>query len=268
MSGIALAPYRVEAYNTAHFSENKIHDDEVARRYGFSGGLVPGVDVYAYMTHAALTRWGRAWLERGRAECRFLKPVYEGETATVTAVESDGGLAITVESRGEPCATGTAFMSEAPAAPNIADFAEAQPPATRPAADEQTLAPGRTLGIAPFQLTPEFAERHLRDVREADPIYAREGLAHPGTILRLCNWVLAQNVVLGPWIHVGSNLQNLAVARVGDELTVRARVTGNYERKGHRFVEIDALAIANGTTALARIAHTAIYRPRQVEAAA
>src|SRR5215471_10381328 len=95
MDEIALAPYRVEAYNTAHFSENKIHDDEVARRYGFSGGLVPGVDVYAYMTHAALARWGRAWLERGRAECRFLKPVYEGETATVTAVESDGGLAIT-----------------------------------------------------------------------------------------------------------------------------------------------------------------------------
>ena len=39
-------------------------------------------------------------------------------------------------------------------------------------------------------------------------------------------------------------------------------------RKGHRFVEIDALAIANGRTALARIAHTAIYRPRQVDAAA
>ena len=268
MSGIALAPYRVEAYNTAHFSENKIHDDEVARRYGFSGGLVPGVDVYADMTHAALARWGSAWLERGRAECRFLKPVYEGEIATVTAVEQDGGLAITVESRGEPCASGTAFMTEAPDAPSVEEFAIAQPPPARPAADEQTLAPGRTLGIAPFRLTPEFAERHLRDVRETDAIYVRESLAHPGTILRLCNWVLAQNVVLGPWIHVGSNLQNFAVARVSDELTVRARVTDNYERKGHRFVELDALAIGNGCTALARIAHTAIYRPRQVDAAA
>jgi acyl dehydratase len=268
MKQVALAPYRVEAYNTAHFSENKIHDDEVARRYGFSGGLVPGVDVYAYMTHAALARWGRAWLERGRAECRFLKPVYEGETAIITAAEKDDGLAIRVESRGETCASGVAWMSEAPAAPAINDFAEAQPPAARPPADEQTLAPGRLLGITPFRLTAEFAERHLRDVRENDPIYAREGLAHPGTILRLCNWVLAQNVVLGPWIHVGSKLQNFAAARVGDELTVRARVTDNYEHKGHRFVELDALAIANGGIALARIAHTAIYRPRQVDAAA
>jgi hypothetical protein len=268
MNHVALAPYRVEAYNTAHFSENKIHDDEVARRYGFSGGLVPGVDVYAYMTHAALAYWGRPWLECGRAECRFVKPVYEGETATVLAVERDGGLAMTVESRGETCASGTASMTDAPAAPKLDDFAEARPPTVRPAADEQTFKPGTRLGIAPFRLTPEFAAQYLREVRESDPIYACDGLVHPGTILRLCNWALAQNVVLGPWIHVGSKVQNFAAARVGDELTVRARITDNYEHKGHRFVELDALAISNGGTALARIAHTAIYRPRQVDAAA
>ena len=56
--------------------------------------------------------------------------------------------------------------------------------------------------------------------------------------------------------------------RIGDELTVRAEVTGNYERKGHRFVDLDALVIANSRTPVARIAHTAIYRPRQVDAAA
>ena len=55
--------YRVQAYNTAHSSENKIHDDAVARRFGFTGGLVPGVDVYAYMMHLPVARWGRAFLE-------------------------------------------------------------------------------------------------------------------------------------------------------------------------------------------------------------
>ena len=268
MSDIVLAPYRVEAYNTAHDSENKIHDDEVARRYGFSGGLVPGVDVYGYMTHAALAHWGRAWLERGRAECRFLKPVYEGETATVTAVARDGGLMIEVESRGEACASGQAWMTDAPSPPRLDDFAAARPPAVRPAADARTLATGTRLGIAPFLLTADYAVRYLRDVRETDPIYAREGLTHPGTILRLCNWTLSHNVVLGPWIHVGSKLQNFAAGRVGNELMTRARVTGNYERKGHRFVDVDVLVIANGNTAIARIAHTAIYRPRQVSAAA
>ena len=51
MTESALRPYRVEAFNTAKESDNKIHDDAVARRFGFTGGLVPGVDVYAYMTH-------------------------------------------------------------------------------------------------------------------------------------------------------------------------------------------------------------------------
>ena len=37
--------YRVSAFNTAKQSENKMHDDVVAQRYGFSGGLVPGVEV-------------------------------------------------------------------------------------------------------------------------------------------------------------------------------------------------------------------------------
>ena len=37
-----IETYRVSAYNTAKQSENKMHDDTVARRFGFSGGLVPG----------------------------------------------------------------------------------------------------------------------------------------------------------------------------------------------------------------------------------
>ena len=53
--------YAVVAYNTAHASENKIHDNTVARRFGFAGGLVPGVDVYAYMAHLPVARWGRGF---------------------------------------------------------------------------------------------------------------------------------------------------------------------------------------------------------------
>jgi len=102
-------------------------------------------------------------------------------------------------------------------------------------------------------------------VRESDPLYAQEGIAHPGVVLRTCNWALSHNVVLGPWMHVGSTVQNIGLARVGDELTARARVSANYERKGHRFVELDALVLASGRP-VAHIAHVAIYRPREVAA--
>jgi len=88
-----LETYRVEAYNTSKLSENKIHDDAVARRFGFCGGLVPGVDVMAYMMHVPVAKWGRAFLERGLIEARFVKPVYDGEIAEVNAaLESSPGL--------------------------------------------------------------------------------------------------------------------------------------------------------------------------------
>jgi hypothetical protein len=262
-----LSPYTVEAFNTAKVSENKIHDDEVAKKFGFGGGLVPGVDVYAYMTHLPIERWGRAWLEHGTAECRFMKPVYDGDRVTVTATETAGSLDIKLECRGVLCATGSAALPEAASPPALAEFREVAERASRPTADEASLALDTWLGIVPLDATPELAAQYLRDVRETSPLYAREGLVHPVVVLRLCNFALTRNVTFGPWMHVGSKIQHFAAAKIGDALGVRARVTGNYEHKGHAFVDIDALVLANKTTPIARVSHISIYRPRQLAAA-
>ena len=267
MTAAALGPYRVEAFNTAKASENKIHDDAVARRFGFGGGLVPGVDVYAYMAHLPVARWGRAWLERGAAECRFQKPVYDGEIATVTAVETAEGLDLRVESRGELCAAGHASLPEGPPPPPESFAEPPLPPADRPPASGTTLAAGTLLGIRPLLITRELVEQCVADLRETETLYLKEGLAHPVIIARTGNWALNHNVVLGPWMHVGSKLQHFAAARIGDQLSLRARITGNYERKGHRFVDVDVLVLANRASPIARIAHTAIWLPRQLAAA-
>jgi acyl dehydratase len=264
MGVAALSSYTVNAYNSAHDSENKIHDDTVAGRFGFRGGLVPGVDVYAYMTHLPVARFGRAWLERGNATCRFQKPVYDGDDAIVTAGETAHGLDLRVESHGELCATGTASLPGRPPPPPGLGEAAPSPPATRVPADETSLAPGTLLGMRPLRVTADVAARYLQDLRETEPLYARESLIHPGLILRTCNWALMHNVALGPWIHVGSTIQHVAAAHVGEELSVRARVSANYERKGHRFVELDAVVVSGAHTPVAQITHTAIYRPRQV----
>jgi acyl dehydratase len=267
MSAAILAPYLVSAFNTAHDSENKIHDDATARRFGFGGGLVPGVDVYGYMTHLPVMRWGRAWLERGSAECRFFKPVYDGDEATVTATEQAGWLDIAVESRGEVCATGRAGLTELADVPRLDQFRQVPQRTERPPADEASLPVESWLGLDSYPITPEMAARYLADAKETATIYAEQRLVHPRDILRSCNFVLSRNVLLGPWIHIGSRVQHLQAVAVGDSLSVRARITGNYEHKGHRFVELDALVIAGDDKPAARIAHTAIYRPRQVAAA-
>ena len=263
-----LGPYRVEAFNASKESENKIHDDAVAQRFGFRGGLVPGVDIYAYMTHLPVQRWGRAWLERGTAECRLLKPVYDGDTAVVTAIEAAAALDLRIESHGELCVTGRAALTPGQVAPPPT-FAEGPvPPAERPTADEATLAIGTRLAMNPFRVTDEYVEEYLRTVRETEPLYTRENFVHPGTILHIGNWVLRHNVVLGPWMHVGSTVQHFAAAHIGDELSARAVVTANYERKGHRFVELGVQVYAAQKTPIARVGHIAIYRPRQLADAA
>ena len=265
---MSLQPYHVEAYNTAKASENKIHDDATAKRFGFKGGLVGGVHVYAYMTHLPVQRWGRAWLERGTGEARFGKPVYEGDIAEIAATEDADGLALSVTSAGVLCATGRAGLPHAVAMPNVADFKAVPVRAERLPADEKSLAVGDWLGMNPLAITAEYHAQDLADTRETEPLYARENIVHPGTVLRCCNWALSHNVVLPAWMHMGSTVQNLGVARVGDTLGVRARVTKNYEHKGHKWVEIDALVLADEATPIARVTHIAIYRPRQLAQAA
>jgi acyl dehydratase len=266
-TGMTIERYRVPAYNTAKLSENKMHDDAVARRFGFSGGLVPGVDVMAYMMHLPVKKWGRAFLERGLIEARFVKPVYDGEIADVTGEESDGVLSIEVESRGQLCATGSASLPASAPSPSMSDFAETAAVTERKPVNAASYELGKWLGTVPRTWAGEAAHEYLADVRERDPIYASEGLGHPGLLQRVMNRVLVDNAILGPWIHVGSRMQLLTAARSGDELTARAKVTGNYEKKGHRFVELDALVIANGRTALAHCQHFAIYQPREQAAA-
>src|SRR5436190_3004149 len=189
LMSIELEAYSVVAYNTAKDSENKIHDDAVAKRFGFTGGLVPGVDVYAYMAHLPVARWGRDFLQRGSLQARFLKPVYDGKIAIVAGAETDGGLDIEVRSRDELCATGHATMTRTQA-PALDTFEETAAVAERSPADEASLRVGRRFGIKPLSITKEWAARYVEDVRERDPLYVREGLSHPGQLPRLFNWAL------------------------------------------------------------------------------
>jgi len=262
-----IAAYAVEAFNTAKQSENKMHDDSVARRFGFAGGLVPGVEVLAYMVHQPVKRWGRAFLERGLIEARFIKPVYDGEIAEVVAGETGEGLSLEVTSQGQLCAIGSASLPAVAPDVALADYREVPPAAVRSPVNAESFAPGSWLGTAPRAWPGPAAKVYLSEIRERDPIYASEWIGHPGMLQRVMNRLLVDNVILGPWIHVGSRMQLLSVIEETDEITARGRVVANYEKKGHRFVELDAMVVANGDRPLAHCHHVAIYQPRALAAA-
>jgi acyl dehydratase len=264
------AAWKLQAHNTATQSDNKIHDDEVARRFGFGGGLVPGVDVYAYLTHPPAEAWGLDWLERGTMQARFSKPVYEGDTVHVVPLDQyddvDGvhtGLELR-NSDDEVCATGAACLphraAEQPDLERWPDIAQVEAP---PPASPESLTVGTRLGLHPHGFHADRAGDYLDDVRETLPIYRTARVAHPGWLLRDANYVLSSNVRLGPWIHVESSTQHHRAVHDGSSVSTRAVVTAEWEHKGHRFVTLDVAVIA-GNQLAARIAHTAIYAPRQV----
>jgi hypothetical protein len=256
-----LAPYSVVAHNTATTSTNKIHDDEVARQFGFRGGLVPGVDVYAYLTHPPAAAWGLDWLRRGTMRARFHQPVYDGDPVEVVPTGEAGELELR-DSGGEVCATATASLPvdhPSPVDPGAwPDVPQATDP---PPASPEVLVPGTAFALTPRRFHAERAIAYLADVRETLPVYPGEGIAHPGFVLRDANHVLSANVRLGPWIHVESAVQHLGLVGDGDALTARAIVTAEWEAKGHRFVTLDVLHVV-GDRPVARTTHTAIYRPR------
>jgi hypothetical protein len=152
--------------------------------------------------------------------------------------------------------------------PLLSDFKAVAARAERVSADEKSLAIGDWLGMNPLTVTDAYQAQDKEETRETLALYMAEGIVHPVTVLRCCNWVLSHNVVLPAWMHMGSTVQNLGIARVGDTLSARARVTKNYEHKGHKWVEVDALVLANEARPIARVTHIAIYRPRQLAEAA
>lgn len=262
----ALPTHSLQAVNTATDSPNRIHDDEVARRYGFSGGLVPGVDVFAWLCHPPVAAWGRDWLGGGTLQARFLHPVYDGEQVAVGPPSQIGhhpGAEVPLEVRnhaGLVCATAVAARS-APPPPDVSGWVAPPVPVDPPRASEQSLAAGTVLGAFEVTYRAELSGPYLDALGEGLPVFRDEGVAHPGFLLRTANWLLAANVVLGPWIHVESQVALHGIVADGAQLSTRGQVLDRYERKGHRFVVLDVLVVADERPAL-RARHTAIYEPR------
>lgn len=264
--------YRVRARNTSVDSENKIHDDTVGASYGFRGGLVPGITVYAYMTVPLVERFGLDWLERGSMQVKFHQPFYAAEEVTVNARVDAASEPINVSltagrSDGTVCATALATINDPSkwlGEDRISDYPKAALPdaESRPEASRDSLVAGATLGTLSekFELPDAVL---LESLDERLPIYfGSQAVAHPFALLRLSNQILMSNVKLGPWIHTASDLINRSAIHNGEEVSVRGRVRECFERKGHEFAVLDVLVVANDDRIVQQVRHTAIYRPR------
>ncbi len=272
--GQVLPGYEVTAFNFATESDNKIHDDEVAREYGFRGGLVPGVAMWAYMVRPVFEALGRDFLEGGYMRARFVRPTYDGDRVRAgVAVQQIEPLALDLQlldSSGQVCATGEAGLLESRPELDPSSFPWAPLPARedRPPASLESLVPDRVLGSydVPAGLSLDDLAALAEKYREEHPSFAAAAgsaaLLHPVWVLDRANELLVSNVVLGPWIHVGSEVRYLALPEWSEPLSLRGRVREAYERKGHEIVVLDLVLLGPDERIHALVEHTAIVRPR------
>lgn len=260
----------LQVVNYAPASENAIHQDDFAKLYGFTGGLVPGVGVYAQMTHPLALAAGAEWTDHGWLSAKFIKPVYDGEAVTVLCRPSGnnpGVIAVEVRNpRGELCAVGEAGPG-APAEP--LPRAEDYPLLPLPPRDQRRqpaaadLPSGLVLGAVPVASDPQSREDpYFETLRDTLPLYRGPGgRLHPAFLPHIANRVVARNIAVGPWIHTESRVRHFAPLKASPVCGMRGRVKQSYSKRGHDYVQLDLAVFDPDGRAIASILHTAIVRP-------
>ena len=265
------APYQVRTHNASSASENRMHSDDVARQFGFKGGLVPGVTVFSHMTQPMVARHGEAWLARGTADVSFGKPAYESELLSIhTTATGAGEYSLTcLNEQGVELARMNAAL---PVSTALADargnIAPAPPLQERPTVTWDLMEVGKPFPALAWTPTRDENLQWCDDARDELPLY-REGAApllHPGFILRQANFVLRKRFVIPAWIHASSRITFFEALRAGATYEVRAIPEEKWNHKGHEFVRL-YVALRCGQRTVAEVLHTAIFRPRMRGAA-
>ena len=209
------------------------------------------------------------WLSKGGMSARFIKPVYDGDRVKVVAKRTGkGGGEFEIQvlnAEGTLCAVGSAGIpSDKLEAPRAADYPRRPLPETgkRTEARAASLPVGMPLGTWDFFLEVDGAERKARDEYLDDlSIYAgSDAIYHPGYLLRQGNWILMNNVALGPWVHTRSEVRNFASPKAGEKLSMRGFVAGAYEKKGHEMADFDLAIFDSQDRCIMKVLHTAIIR--------
>ncbi len=266
-----LTVHEVVAKNYGADHANRIHSDDGAARYGFTGALVPGVGLYAYLTQPVLETLGMEWLARGAMSAKFIHPVYDGERVYIEC-RSAGIDPIELRLElfnlsGVLCAAGAAELPSSLQRLDRDDY----PLHALPANDEQVPAAidnfrvGDRLGSLEFTL--DWAGRmakFLDDVLEYSPVYCGyDAVCHPAFWIAQANEILMRNMVLGPWIHTASEAQHYSVARDGERVSLRGRVIDLHVRRGNEYISLELGFFGEQGRQIAKVKHTAIIKLRE-----
>lgn len=266
--------WQAVAFNQATESSNQIHSDEMAKAYGFKGGLVPGVTISSYLMHPAVEAWGEHWLSSGQAEITVHRPLYDGYAFDVEVSDATDHSyrAVLVDQEGTRCASGTLQLVEDD---GVRPVRRGDPMLERdqpiPPVSREVLERFRDEGMhalpARWKATHDMAT-YLSDPAAMPAIHRPDGhgLANGAFLLGLTNWVLAGNTYMNPWVHAQTDSRFYAAVAPDTDLVVECAVADLFERKGHEFVDARVDVYVRDTDeAVMSATLRAIYRLRPPE---
>lgn len=264
----SIADLQIRALNDAESSENRIHSDDIAAKYGFTGALVSGVNVFGYLTQPLVKHYGAAFLSQGMMDVIFLKPAYQHDLLTITT--SDEGANSKHQRHHVTCATNedgvllakleSWLPNELPAVNKLA----ASPCGAQQDEREEIrwelihLHQGAAKHI--WQPTSSDNEIRIDAQRDESDIYLGENeFIHPYYLLDACNKALMRLFILPAWIHTGSRLTLRRAIRTGQTIDVRATAIDKWERRNHQFIKLYIAMRVDEEVAL-EVEHTAIFK--------
>lgn len=262
------------AYNQVPDSDNRIHSDELAREYGFSGALVPGVTVSAYLIQPAVEKWGLEWLNRGQAHVIVTSPLYDAaEFAVQTEWDGDSYQAVLI-SDGNKNASASVSLQVVDPRHDIGRRGDPDMPDNYlgPQASYETMLSLQRNGCMAkkflWSADHEMA-RYFRSQSAMPPLLRTDGEAGSGGfanmsfLLGCANRHFAAAASMSPWVHLETRSQNYQAVPLDTPLISEMRVLNLFSKKGHEFADCEfTLFRADNGHCVCTIEQRAIYRLR------
>lgn len=260
-------------------SDNRIHSDEIAQAYGFTGALVPGVTVSSYLIQPAVEAWGLHWLTRGAVHATIKSPLYDEREFAVEVALPGGDDRYHAElfSENRLCATAEVWLPDALEVEPEYQGCEVMSDYWQPQkASRQVMEELRDQGCPakPFMWSAEHEMAAylrqqadmpalLRTQAVADDKQNDSGYANMSFLLGCANRHFAAVARMSPWIHLEIRAQNFQAVPLNTALISEMTITDLFNKKGHEFADcVFNLFLADSKRCVCSIQQRAIYRMR------
>lgn len=253
--------YEVQAYNDAVDSVNGMHRDDVARRHGFEGALVPGATLFGHMSYLPVRDEGAAWMTNNRIEVRFIAPAYDGEVLTIEHKrKSAGGETLCLAVTKKVLARMQHMHATGFDPADTLDIALANTSNDRVDLQREPLPVGEQLTRGQFEAIAADNREAASRIEDDLDLYRNDpSPVHPLVLLQECNSAFARACLVPAWIHVGSTITWHQPILAGERVDVRIVPTANWDKRGHQFATF-YITFLVGENLRAEVNHTLIYR--------